>query len=200
MIKKEADNKYPLADVLKKRWSPVGFSSKEVEPEKIRSMFEAARWAPSSYNEQPWSFILASGISDENHAKIVDCLVEGNKTWAETVPVLILGIAKKTFSRSGKANNYGFYDLGQAVANLSIQATFDGLYLHQMAGFDAAKAKEIFDIPEDYQVAVAIAVGYIAEEDDIPDEFLARDKGKRTRRDTSEFVFSDKFGSKNKLF
>lgn len=200
MIIKQTENKYPVLDLIKNRWSPVGFSEKNVEPEKIQSMFEAARWAPSCYNEQPWSFIFATKNSIVNYGKILDCLAEGNQSWASKTPMLVLGLTKKTFDQNGYVNDHAKYDLGQAVAHLSIQASSDGLYLHQMAGFDPVKAREIFDIPDNYDAVVAIAIGYLAEEKDIPENFLARDKGKRIRKDTSEFIFSDKFGFKSEIF
>lgn len=200
MITKEAGNKYPLNELIRKRWSPVGFSSREIEPEKIQSMFEAARWAPSSYNEQPWSFIFATKQNESVYNKILECLFDGNTPWAKNAPLLILGITSEVFGRNEKPNNHAEYDLGQAVANLSIQATADGLFLHQMAGFDPVKAKELFGVPNNHKVVVAVAAGYLAEEKDLPEAFAARDSGERKRKNLSEFVFSGNFGKKSDLF
>ena len=199
MIKKEAENKYPVIDVIKKRWSPVGFSDKPVEKEKLQSLFEAARWAPSCYNEQPWNFIF--GLKgDETYEKIFNLLMDGNKPWNKKVPVLILGFVKKTFSRNETENRHAVYDLGQAVGNINAQATADGLVLHQMAGFDTKKSGEVFAFTENHEAIVVISVGYQEEENKISESLLEREKGKRSRKDFKEFVFGNRLGEKSDLF
>jgi len=200
MITREAGNNYPLNELIKKRWSPVGFSSREIESEKIQSMFEAARWAPSSYNEQPWSFIFATKQNESVYSKILECIFDGNTSWAKNAPLLILGITSKTFSRNGNINNHAEYDLGQAVTNLTMQATADGLFLHQMAGFNPVKAVKLFKVPDNQKIVVAIAAGYLAKEKDLPEMFVARDSAERERKNISEFVFSGNFGEKSDLF
>jgi len=134
-MQKPAINQYPIHDLLRRRWSPRAFSSQPVEVEKIQSLFEAARWASSCFNEQPWNFILATVEHPTAHQKLVSCLKEGNQAWAKQAPLLVLTVANMTFVQNGKPNPHAFHDIGLAVGNLVVQATALGLVLHQMAAF-----------------------------------------------------------------
>ncbi|MGH7236266.1 MAG: nitroreductase family protein, partial [Nitrospiraceae bacterium] len=136
---KPAQAQYPIHDLLQKRWSPRAFSGRAVEADKLRILFEAARWAPSSFNEQPWSFIVATKDDQANFDRLLRCLLEGNRAWARHAPVLRLSVAKLRFEEDGEPNRHAFHDVGLAVENLVIQATALGLVVHQMAGFDVQK-------------------------------------------------------------
>jgi nitroreductase len=192
-MKKEAITAYPINDLAKNRWSPRAFLDKPIEKEKLISMFEAARWSPSGGNEQPWRFIV--GVNhDETWQKIFSTLDEGNQEWNEHVPVLILAIGYKISSWDGNVSGYFQYDTGQAVAHLSIEATNQGLHVHQMGGFSIDKSREIFEIPETCQPLTVIAAGYIGEPGSLPEKLKKRELMERNRKVLSEIIFSNKFG------
>ena len=130
-----------IHELLEKRFSPYKYSSRAVKPEDLRKLFEAARSAPSSYNEQPWRFVVATRQDTDAFESMLQTLVERNREWAQHAPVLVLSVAKLEFTHNGKPNRHAFYDVGQAAAYLTIQATALGLYVHQMAGFDVGKAR-----------------------------------------------------------
>lgn len=194
MMEKPADSQYEIHELIKKRWSPRAFSGQAVEPEKLRSLLEAARWAASCFNDQPWNFILATRDDREEFARLLNCLVESNILWAQHAPVLMLSVARLNFEYNGKPNRHAFHDVGQAAANLTIQAAALGLFVHQMAGFDAAKAREQFSIPEGYEPVAAIAVGYLGDPDSLTAELRERELAPRTRRPQESFVFTGKWG------
>jgi len=144
---KAASTEYPVIDLLKNRWSPRAFSSNPIEDEKIMSLLEATRWAPSCFNEQPWNFILFKNENHEEFNKIIDVLSPGNQLWAKNAPLIMLSVAKINFEQNRKSNRHALHDVGSAVTNLTIQATSMGLYVHQMAGFDSEKAKNFSTFP-----------------------------------------------------
>ncbi len=192
-MKKPTQNDYPINELLKHRWSPRAFSEKPVEKEKLQNIFESARWAPSAFNEQPWRFI--AGIKgDKTWDLILKTLVEWNKKWAGKAPVLILNIGKKTHERNGKNNVTFKYDTGQAVAMMVTEVVNQGLFAHQMSGFDAEKATELFDIPDDYQAISVTAIGYYGDADNLPVDMQKSEKEERKRKLLKETVFSGKFG------
>jgi nitroreductase len=190
MIDKTANTEYPIENLLRQRWSPLAFSNQPVEQEKLCSILEAARWAASSYNEQPWSFIIATKDNPDEFNRLLDCLVQANQEWAKNAPVLMLSVAKLYFERNGTENKHAFHDVGAAAANLTIQATALGLFVHQMAGFDANKAKKVYGIPEGYQPVAAIALGYRGNPDTLSEKLLQRELTPRTRKSLEKFVFS----------
>src|ERR1700686_3060965 len=145
---KRAPTDFPVHDFVAECWSPRAFSDKPVAPDALASLFEAARWAPSSSNEQPWAYLVATKDDAENYAKTLGVLVEFNISWAKDAPVLVLAVAGLKFHANGTPNRNAFYDTGAANALLSVEATSRGLAVHQMAGFDPAKAKQVFEIPE----------------------------------------------------
>jgi nitroreductase len=153
----------PILDLLAKRRSPYAFSPRWVEPEKLRRLFQAARWAPSSYNEQPWRFILTTRENPGEYLTLLGTLVESNQQWAQQAPVLVLAVAKLAFEKDGSANRHSFYDVGQAVAHLTVQATAEGLFVHQMGGFDVERARQLFHIGEGYEPVTVIAIGYLGD-------------------------------------
>lgn len=159
---KHAKTAYPIHELLQARWSPRAFAERPIEREVIGSLLEAARWAPSSFNEQPWRFLIATREDPETFQELAGCLSEGNRPWAARAPLLILTVAKTYFGNDPqKKNRHAFHDVGLATQNLVIQATAMGLYVHQMAGFDRAKARELFEIPEGYEPVAVLAVGHL---------------------------------------
>ena len=199
VINKSADTQYPIDHLLSKRWSPLAFSERLVEPEKLRSVLEAARWAASSYNEQPWSFIVATRDNQAEFDRLLGCLAEGNQPWAQNAPVLMISVAKLNFERNGVENRHAFHDVGAAAAQLTMQATALGLFVHQMAGFDVPKAVSVYNIPQGYEPVAAIALGYIGDTQTLPEKYLQRELSPRTRKPLENFVFSGSWNETSPL-
>ncbi len=193
-MEKPANTDFPIHDLLRHRWSPRAFADRPVEPEKLGSLVEAARWAPSSYNEQPWAYLLATREQPAEFARLLSVLVEGNIAWAQHAPVLMLSLARLNFERNGRPNRHAFHDVGLASENLVIQATAMGLAVHQMAGFQVDKAREVFNIPEGWEPAAAIALGYPGEADSLPEPLRTRELAPRTRKPLEQFVFTGRWG------
>ena len=192
-MEKPAETQSPIHDLLKRRWSPRAFADRLVEPDKLRSLFEAARWAPSSNNEQPWRFLVATKENKADWDRLFNCLVEGNQKWAYRVPVLMLSVATLTFD-DGSANRHAFHDTGMAVENLVIQAKALGLFVHQMAGFRIEQARVECKIPDGFEPVAMIAVGYPGDPATLPDSLRERELKPRERNSISEFVFSSTWG------
>jgi nitroreductase len=190
-IEKISDTQYDIEETLKKRWSPLAFSNRPVEVEKLCQILEAARWAASSYNEQPWSFIVATQDNPVEFDRLLSCLAEGNQEWARNAPVLMLSVAKLYFERNGVENRHAFHDVGAAEANLAIQATALGLFIHQMAGFNVPRAQEVYSIPEGYEPVAAIAMGYPGAPHALSERLQQREFAPRTRKSLDTFVFSE---------
>ena len=188
-----------IHDLIAERWSPRAFADRPVEAGKLRQILEAARWAASCFNEQPWSFIMATQDDSETHQKLLECLTEGNRAWAKSAPVLMLSIAKTFFERNHKPNRHGTHDVGLAMGNLSLQATELGLHVHQMAGFDADRARELFKIPAGYDPVAAVAIGYFGDHKDLPESLQERELAPRERKALSDFVFAGEWGRKSPL-
>lgn len=176
-------------DLIRRRWSPRAYSGKEVTTAELKKLFEAARWAASSSNEQPWRFLVGRR-GDETYQKIFNTLVEGNQSWAKSAPVLVLSVAKKVFSNNGKPNAYGMHDTGAASATLALQATANGLHTHSMAGFDREQARASFAIPSDYEIGAVTAIGYFGDPADLPERLQKMEESPRQRKPLEEFVFS----------
>ena len=198
-MEKPAQTGFPIHDLLRRRWSPRAFSDRPVEPQKLRSLLEAARRAPSSYNEQPWAYLVATREDPEEHARMLSVLVEGNMAWAQRAPVLMLSLARLHFERNGKPNRHAFHDVGLATAQLVTQATALGLVVHQMAGFHAEKARELFGIPEDWEPVAAIALGYPGEPESLPESLRQREFAPRTRKPLEQFIFTGRWGQTSEL-
>jgi nitroreductase len=189
-----AINEHEIHALLRQRWSPRAFSDKPVPEKILQSLFEAARWAASSYNEQPWTYIV--GVKAEDPAefdRIASTLYPPN-SWAKAAPVLAISVAKLKFSHDGSPNRVALHDVGAASAMLTIEATSQGLFVHQMGGFDGKKAKEIFGIPDDYEPAAALAIGYPGNPDSLVGPLKERELAPRTRKKIEEFVFRGKWG------
>lgn len=182
-----------IHSLIKQRWSPRAFENKPVELSKIQSILEAARWAPSAFNEQPWRYMV--GIKgDSTYDGILSSLVEWNQLWAGKAPVLILNIAKKTFTHNDKPNVTFKYDLGQSVGLMIIEIVNQGLVSHQMSGFDPAIASERLNIPEDYQPVSVTALGYHGNIEDLSEDFAKIEAKPRERKELETIVFSKEFG------
>jgi nitroreductase len=184
---------YPVIEPIAKRWSPRAFSSKPIDQHTLNTLFEAARWSASSYNEQPWRFIVASKEHNHHYQKMLTVANEWNQKWASLAPVLILTIAKTHFSHNQKPNKHAWYDLGAAVTSLSLEATKHNIFVHQMAGINPDYAKESFGIPEGYEVVSLLAVGYLGQIKDLPEEFHKGETRERTRKALNEIVFYENF-------
>ena len=198
-MRKLAETRYPIHELLRERWSPRAFADRMVEPEELRSLLEAARWAPSSFNEQPWSFIVATKEHPGDYERLLSCLVEGNVRWAQHAPVLMLSVAKLAFERNGKPNRHAFHDVGLAVENMVIQATALGLAVHQMAGFHVDKARELFSIPDGHEPVAALVLGFPGDPAGLPEDLRERERAPRTRKPLESFVFSGQWGQPSPL-
>ena len=193
-----AKTDHPVQELIAKRWSPYCFDERSVSNEDILSIFEAARWAPSSYNEQPWSYMIAKKEDPEEFKTLLSCLVEGNQDWAKSAPVLALGITKLRFAKNNEPNRAAFHDLGLATSNLSLEATSRGLSVHQMIGIIPEKARELYEIPDGYEPLTGLAIGYVRSPNTLPDTMRERDLVRRPRKPLKEFLFSVKWGSFSK--
>lgn len=188
-MEKPADTQYPIHDLLRRRWSPRAFDDRPIEPEKLRSLFEAARWAPSSNNGQPWRFLVATKENKIEYDRLFNCLLEGNQKWAHRVPVLLLSVAKLQFE-DGSPNRHSLHDTGMAAENLVLQGTALGLVAHQMAGFRIDQARADCKIPEGYEPVAMIAVGYPGDPALLSDHLRAREAQPRVRKPLTESVYS----------
>ncbi|GAB2791220.1 nitroreductase [Hymenobacter luteus] len=185
---KHAPTTFPVLETIRKRWSPRAFASYPVAPETLQQVFEAASWAASAMNEQPWRYIYAHHADGEAFQKMVDCLLPGNQPWAQHAPVLILALAKTHYD-NGTPNGAALHDLGLANGNLILEATALGLHGHFMGGFDAAKTREAFHLPETLQPVTFIALGYLGAAEQLEEPFLSREKAPRQRKALHEIAF-----------
>ena len=193
-MEKPAETQVPIHDLLRRRWSPRAFAERPVEPNAVLSLLEAARWAPSSSNEQPWRFVVATKDQPVEYDRLLACLVEGNRKWAFRAPVLILSVACMNFEDEGKPNRHAVHDVGLATENLLLQATALGLVAHPMAGFDIEKAQTDLKIPSGYEPVAMIAVGYPGELSVLPDYLQQRELKPRERKTLAEIAFSGQWG------
>lgn len=182
---------HDVLDLIKERWSPRAFADRSVSDETLLQLLEAARWAPSSYNEQPWRFIVAKREQTDAFDRLLNCLNEKNQQWARHAPVLMLTIAKQHFSRNNKLNAHAWHDVGLAMGQLAIQATALDLHVHQMAGILSEKARETYKIPDEFEVVAGVAIGYYGE----PEGELKP----RSRRPLEELVFGDVWGKSTEV-
>ena len=186
---KHARTDHPVHEHISKRWSPYAFSGASVSEAELRSLFEAARWSPSSYNEQPWAYIVARKENAAEFAKVLSCLVEANQAWAKNAPVLALGLTRTAFTRNGKPNRAAQHDLGLASAFLTMEAGVRGLYVHQMIGIEPAKVREVFNVPADVEPLTGLAIGHVGKAEDLPESIRERDLSTRQRKPLKDFVF-----------
>ena len=195
-MQKSTEFASPVMEVIKNRRSRRAYSDKLVEPEKIHSLFEAARWAPSSLNEQPWYYVYATRDQDL-WQKIFEALNEGNKVWAANAPLLICSLARKNFIRFNTPNPSARYDLGAANAFLSLQAAHLGLNVHQIAGFNAEVLVQNLGVPDRYEPVIVMAIGYPGDIQALPDKLKEREVAPRERYVKKEFVMNRTFYDDN---
>lgn len=192
--KRPASTSTSIHDLISHRWSPRAFENRAVEPEKLRALFEAARWAASSYNAQPWYYIVGTKDDPADYQRVLDCFVEFNQGWAKSAPVVGLSVAQLKFGHNNEPNSHAFHDVGQASATLQIQAEALGLSVHQMAGILPDKAQEIFKIPEGFGVVAGFAIGYEGDPKTLPDGLREKEVAPRERKALDSFVFSGAWG------
>lgn len=196
---KKAVTDHPILEVLAERWSPYGFEDRPVSDADLRSLFEAARWAASSYNEQPWNYLVANRENPLEFERVLSCLVEANQAWAKTAPVLVLAVVSLQFAKNKQDNRAAVHDLGLAAGNLVVEATARGLSVHHMIGILPDKAREVYKIPEHFEAWTAIAIGYKAAPARLPDGLKERDMAPRQRKRLSKFVFAGQWGQPSPL-
>ena len=194
IVVKRAKTDYPVSEIIAKRWSARAFSPRPVENTKLLSILEAARWAPSSRNEQPWRYIVFTTDNPKMLKKAQSVLKEIND-YAKRAPILICAIAKKTYSENGNPNRLHFHDLGAANENMFLEAFSQGLIMHEMGGFDVQMAREVFNIPEDYEVGIMIAIGYQDTHHVLPERLKEKAFTPRVRKPLSEIAFIEEFGN-----
>ncbi len=192
---KVASPDHPIHEFLKRRWSPYSFLARAVPDDVLRSLFEAARWAASSYNEQPWSYIVATASDREAFERLLSCLVEGNQVWAKAAPVLAIGCVHLNFTRTGQPNAAAIHDLGQASCSLTFEASARGVFVHQMIGILPDRVRELYGVPEGVQPLTGLAIGYLGDPSSLPEKIQSRDLGVRTRKPLREFVFGEAWGT-----
>jgi len=197
-MEKPAETRYEIHELIRRRWSRRAIDDRSVTAETVGSLFEAARWAPSSNNAQPWRFIVARKEEQAEYDRLMSCLVEANAKWAARAPVLILTVAKLMFD-NGTVNRHAFHDVGLATENLVLQATALGLTTHQMAGFHVDKARAEFKIPEGFDPVAMIAVGYPGDPSILPDILRERELKPRVRDASDRFVYSSEWGHTSPL-
>lgn len=196
---KNAATDHPILKILAERWSPYGFEDRPVSEADLRSLFEAARWAASSYNEQPWNYLVATTANPPEFARLLSCLVEANQAWAKTAPVLVLSVVSLQFAKNKQDNRAAVHDLGLAAGNLVMEATARGLSVHQMIGILPDKAREVYHIPEHFEAWTAMAIGYAADPARMSEALKERDLTPRQRKRLSKFVFTGQWGQPSSL-
>jgi nitroreductase len=187
---KHAPDVAGVEELILRRWSPRAYADKDISAKELTTLFEAARWAASSSNEQPWRFLVGRR-GDETYKKIFSSLVGFNQGWAKTAPVLVLSVAKKTFTGKDSHNRCNLHDTGAATILLALQATASGLHAHSMAGFDSELARASFAIPSDYDMGAVTAIGYLGDPAELPEHLQKTEIAPRHRKPLHEFVFSE---------
>jgi nitroreductase len=193
-MKNPAPTEVPVHEIVRERWSPRAFSERAIAPDTLRSLFEAARWAPSSSNLQPWAYIVGTKDDKGDFEKVLSTLIEFNQGWAKNAPVLALSVAQVKNPKDGASNRWAFHDVGSASAQLTTEAHSRGLYVHQMAGLDPEKARKVFQIPDGWEAVAAIAIGYPGDPATLPEKLRERELAPRTRKPLSEFVMTGEWG------
>lgn len=193
-LEKPANTSVPIHELLSRRWSPRSFTDRPIPPDEIRSLLEAARWAPSCFNEQPWVFILATKDQNLEYERLLECLVEGNRDWARHAYLLLLTIAKTHFSHNDQPNRHAYHDVGLAVGNLVTQATALNLVAHQMAGIHVDVIRNTYALPSGHDPVTAVAVGYQGHLQNLSEALRDREHAPRARNPLKDWVFSGNWG------
>jgi nitroreductase len=184
---------HDIHELVRRRWSPRSFDARGVDRETVLRLLEAARWAPSSGNEQPWRFVVGERDDPESFERLLSCLNASNALWAQHAQVLLLSVAN-TRHHNEKPNRHAFHDLGLATANLLLQATALGLFVHPMAGFDVERARQVCAVPEGFEPATMFAAGHLGAPEMLNERLMQRELAPRSRRPVEEFAFRGKFG------
>ena len=190
---KPAETSQPIHELLRDRWSPRAFQDKPVPKDVLESLFEAARWAASSNNSQPWRFIVAVKEDAEEYKKLLGCFNDRNQSWAYQAPVLMITCADKNLP-DGRPSKHGFYDTGAAMAQLTVQASMHGLVVHSAQGIEVEKIVETYGVPDDFTVCTGVAIGYQGEAETLPEDYARREILPRDRKPVTELVFTGAFG------
>jgi nitroreductase len=193
-MKKSAPAGHPIHELIRERWSPRAFLDKPVEPAKLLTILEAVRWAPSSFNEQPWSFLVARKEEPEDFAKMLGCLMEANQAWAKAAPVLLISVARRIFNFNGKPNRSAIHDVGMASENMVLEAVAQGLAAHGMAGIELEKIREVYMLPDNCEAVAGWAIGYQGPPEMLKGPLRERELAPRERKELSEFVFGAEWG------
>jgi nitroreductase len=180
-----------ILEIIKERWSPCAFSPAPVEEFKLKAMFEAAGYAPSSNNEQPWIFVYATQQDATVFSDYLDFLNESNRVWAKEAYALVISMARTRYIRNNKINRYSLHDTGMAVSNMLLQALAMDVYVHQMGGFSIEKVREYFNLDENIEPVAVMAVGYMGDGLTLPPELLKRDEQRRGRRSVNDYTFKN---------
>lgn len=192
--RRDANTDHDIHDLFRRRWSPRAFTGKSLSQRELQSILEAGRWSASCNNDQPWYFLVARRDEPERFEEMLGCINPSNQLWAGKAGALVVAVARLTFTRDGQENPVALYDLGQAAAHMALQATALGLQAHPMRGFDRAKARQVYGVPDGYDVVTAIAIGAVAGPESLPDNLRQRELAPRQRRKLAEFTFSGKWG------
>ena len=199
MLNKPAHTSTPVHELIRERWSPRAFNGKAVSTTDLTAVLEAARWAASSNNGQPWRFIVATNDDASGHATAVAGFAVRNQRWAKAAPVLLFACARKAFEANGNPNAHSWYDTGAAVAMLTLEAQSRGLRIHQAAGIERDTIRETYGVPEEFDIVVGFALGHQGDPDSLPEELPGREREQRARKPLADIVFSGKFGTPAKL-
>jgi nitroreductase len=191
-MEKPAETQFPVHELIRRRWSPRAFTEQAVSADDLCSLLEAARWAPSSNNEQPWSYLVAERENRQEFDKMLNCLVESNHRWAKNAPVLMVSVARLNFE-NGQPNRHAFHDVGQASAQLTLEAVSRGLKAHQMAGILPDRIRETYGIPVGYEAVAGFAIGYAGDPHTLPEDLEKREVVPRRRKRIERFGFSEKW-------
>jgi nitroreductase len=189
-MRKPAATDYPVLDVIRERWSPRAFDDRPIARSELLSLFEAARWAPSSGNEQPWRFVVADRHEDqEGFDRLIASLNESNQVWARLASIVGYSVASLTWQKTGKPNRHAWHDVGLSMSLLLVEATSRALFVHQMAGYDPQKAREACGIPDGFDPVAAFVIGYAGPIERLDERNRAREPAPRARRPVSESVY-----------
>ena len=196
---KQAETHHAVNDLISSRWTPYGFSDRAVSRDDLCCLLEAARWEAPSYNAQPWSYLIATRDDAEQFQRLLACLVESNRQWAQLASALMITVAARNFSRNGKPNAAAWHDVGLASGNISLEATARGIAVHQMIGILPDVARETFGIPDDHDAVTGLAIGYAADPTSLDDSLRQRDTSPRQRKGLADFVFTGSWGKQSPL-
>ena len=191
-MEKPADTDREIHDLLGRRWSPRAFQDRSVDQQTLDVLFEAARWAPSCFNDQPWEFFVAHRDEDSTYyQQLLNALVEGNRIWAKHAPVLGCSLARTEFNHNGEPNDHARHDVGLAMENLVLEALNHDLFVHQMAGFDSDTIREEFSLPTNREPVAMFALGYPGDPEQLPEELAEAERSPRERKPRDQFVFTE---------